>query len=96
VFWGLIRTAPEKRDMTAISTAVERLGQAMTILDGHLAGHSFVAGEVLTMGDIPVGVAAWRYFNFDIARPELPHLDAWYQRLRAREAYRTHVMLPLT
>ena len=96
MFWGLIRTAPEKRDMAAIKAGAERLAQAMTILDRHLADRAFVAGDTLTMGDIPVGVAAWRYFSLDIARPELPHLAAWYGRLQAREAYRTHVMLPLT
>ncbi len=95
VFWGLIRTAPEKRDMAAIKAGAERLAQAMTILDRHLADRAFVAGEALTMGDIPVGVACWRYQMLDIVRPSLPHLDAWYGRLQAREAYRTHVMLPL-
>lgn len=96
VFWGLIRTAPDKRDMAAIRAGAERLVQAMTILDRHLADRTFIAGDVLTMGDIPVGVAAWRFFSLDIVRPELPHLAAWYRRLQEREAYRAHVMLPLT
>jgi glutathione S-transferase len=96
VFMGLIRTAPERRDLAAITAGAERVGQAMTLLDGHLAKRPFIAGDMLTMGDIPIGVACWRYRTLDIARPELPHLEAWYERLQARAAYRTHVMLPLT
>ena len=96
VFWGLIRTAPDKRDMAAIRAGAERLSQAMTILDRHLADRAFIAGDTLTIGDIPVGVAAWRFFSLDIARPDLPHLATWYRRLQAREPYRAHVMLPLT
>jgi glutathione S-transferase len=31
-----------------------------------------------------------------IERPAMKNLDAWYQRLCDRPAYRKHVMLPLT
>ena len=48
------------------------------------------------MGDIPVGVAYWRYSQLDIARPALPNVERWGEELRQREPYRAHVMLPLT
>ncbi|MEK0082531.1 glutathione S-transferase family protein [Benzoatithermus flavus] len=96
VFLGLVRTPPEQRDMAAIGIHAERLGQAMRILDDHLAGRRFVAGDALTMGDIPLGCVYWRYVNLAIDRPELPNLAAWHERLAAREAYRQNVMLPLT
>jgi glutathione S-transferase len=96
VFLGLIRTPPEQRDMAAITAAAERLGKAMQVLDGHLAHRPFVAGDGLTMGDIPVGCVYWRYVNLDIARPSLPHLDGWYARLQERPGYRQQVMLPLS
>ena len=95
IFWGLIRTPPEKRDMALINASAERLGQAMTILDGHLADRPFVAGDLLTMGDIPVGCVCWRYANLDVARPDLPNIAAYRQRLEGRAAYRANVMLPL-
>lgn len=31
-----------------------------------------------------------------ILRPELPNLEAWYERLKARPAYRKAVMTALT
>jgi hypothetical protein len=32
----------------------------------------------------------------DIERPELPNLKRWWDSLVARDAYKKHVMLPLT
>ncbi len=84
IFWGLIRTPAEKRDMALINASAERLGQAMSILDGHLADRPFVAGDTFTMGDIPVGCVCWRYANLDVARPDLPNIAAYRQRLEGR------------
>lgn len=96
VFQGLIRTPPERRDAAAIAAGAERLVAAMRLLDGHLAGAAFVAGDALTMGDLPVGCVCWRYRELPIARPDLPNLERWFEALQTREAYRRHVMLPLT
>ena len=95
VFWNLIRTKPEDRDEAAIAKGVEGLNQDFTILNDHLADRKYVVGEHFTMGDIPPGVSAFRYLNLEIERPSLPNLEAWYERLTHREAYRKHVMLPL-
>ncbi len=96
VFWGLVRTPPEQRDTARIESAAERLGQTFAVLDAHLAGRRFVAGDELTMGDIPVGAACYRYHALPIRRPPLPDLESWYGRLRERTAFRSHVMIPLT
>lgn len=95
-FWQLVRTPAEKRDMPAVEAAASRLGPIWGILDTHLADRSFVAGDQLTIGDIPVGAAFWRYRALDIARPSLPNVERWGARLESREPYRKHVMLPLT
>lgn len=96
VFWGLIRTPEDQRDHRAIDAAAARLGDIWRVLDHHLASRPFVAGDRLTIGDIPVGATCWRYQGLPIERPKLPKLEAWYARLRERAPYRTHVMLPLT
>ncbi len=96
MFWGLVRTAPEKRNPEAIEASRQASERVFGMLDERLAGRTWVAGDELTMGDIPVGVAAYRWYAFDIERPDYPHLRAWYERLTGREPYRTHVMLPLT
>ena len=95
VFWGLIRTPEDKRDHGAIDAAVKRLGGTWRVLEAQLAGRRFVGGDRLTIGDIPVGAACYRYLGLPIERPSLPNLEAWYERLKQQPAYREHVMLPL-
>jgi glutathione S-transferase len=96
VFWGLVRTPPEKRDLAAIKAAGERLGASFALLDKHLSSREFVAGSELTMGDIPVGCAFWRYSKLDVPKPRLAACDAWHQRLQERPGFRQHVALPLS
>jgi glutathione S-transferase len=96
VFWGLIRTPEAQRDQAAIDAAVERLGATWRVLDQHLATRRFVTGDSLTMGDIPVGASCYRYYGLPIARPSLSNVEAWYERLKERRAFREHVMLPIT
>jgi glutathione S-transferase len=50
----------------------------------------------LTLGDIPLGVWAYRWFNLPIERPKFANFDAWYKRLCERPAYQKHIMIPLT
>jgi glutathione S-transferase len=97
VFWGLVRTPPEQRDMKAIQTAAAKLGTLYGMLDRALAGSAYIAGPELTVADMPIGVQAHRYFSFEgIERPDQPHLRAWYERLLARPAYKQHVAGPLS
>ena len=96
VFWGLVRTPPERRDEVRIAAAVESLKELWGRLDRHLAGRAFVAGDELTMGDLPVGAMCHRYRALGVDRDRLENLEAWYARLTTRPAYRAHVMLPLS
>jgi glutathione S-transferase len=96
IFWGFVRTQPEKRDLPAIEKARVNLARILKALDARLATSKFVAGDNLTMGDIPVGCATFRWFNLPIERPPLPNLEAWYKRLTERPGYKTHAMQPLT
>ena len=95
-FWGLIRTPPEERDQAAIDAGAEECGRLFQLLDAYLAGKDFMAGDRLTTADIPAGAATYRWLGLDIARPEVPNVEAWYARLQERPAYRQHVMLPIT
>lgn len=97
VFWGLVRTAPEKRDMAAITAAAAKLGTLYGILNGVVARHGYVAGADLTPADVCIGVHAFRYFSFEgIERPELLALRDWFARLRTRPAFKAHVDHPMT
>jgi glutathione S-transferase len=96
VFWNLVRTAPEKRNMTEVEESRKRLAANLAIVDAQLAGAEYIAGESCTMADIPMGVAAYRWFSLPIERPSMPHFERWYKRICERPAFRQHCMLPLT
>lgn len=96
VFWGLIRTAPGDQDKKAIDIATRDLNKSFGLLNDHLEGKRYVAGNSFSIGDIPAGAAAYRYFSLPIERSSLPHLEAWYQYLKNRTAFRELVMTPLS
>ena len=94
VFWGLVRTPADKRDLPAVAAAIEEAARAWRMIDAELNRHDFVAGADFTACDIPWGVHAHRWFGMDylgLACPEMPALRAWYDRLCQRPAYRQHV-----
>jgi len=93
VFWNLYRTPEDQRNWTLIRSGIARSAILFRLLNKHLKDKPFVAGDTLTIGDIPAGAQLYRYFELEIDRPSLPHVEAWYARLREREAYRTHVMV---
>ena len=96
VFWGLIRTPPEKRNMATIESEAEKAAQAFQVLEQALEGRDHVGGKSFTMGDIPLGAFVYRWYALAVKRPTLARVEAYYQRLQQRPGYKKHVMLPLT
>ena len=96
VFWNLVRTPPEKRDMQLVESSLKGLSAQFQIVDAWLVHRDYMAGSAFSMGDIPMGVSAYRWYNMNITRPPLKNLDAWYARLCQRPAFKEHAMLPLT
>ncbi len=94
VFFGLIRTPVERRDAGAIERATEATANALAIPEAQLARQDWLGGDAFGMGDIPLGVMLYRYFNLAIERPVLPAVEEWYGRLCERPAYRKHAMIP--
>ena len=96
VFWGLVRTLPEEQNQQSIQDGLDACTRLFGILDEHLQKTGFVSGNSFTMGDIPSGAMAYRWYNMEIERPRLDALQAWYEKLQNRPSFRKHVMLPLT
>lgn len=96
VFWGLIRTPPEKRDLKAIEEGCKRSAELLAIPEAILSKKSYIAGEHLTMGDIPLGCEVQRWMRVPIERPSFPSVEAWFERLRGRPAFRKIVDIPLS
>jgi len=96
LFWNLVRTPVDQRDAKAIEESRLRCAELLGYLDAHLKNRTYIAGDDLTMADIPMGCAIWRWFGLQIERPELSNLQRWFDNLRQRPAYQNLVMLPLT
>jgi glutathione S-transferase len=96
LFFGYVRTPEEQRDHAALAAAQRQSEHVLAIFDRYLADRAFVAGTRFTMGDIPAGIAIYRWFALPLERPDFPHVARWYRSLTERPGYRTHVMHPLT
>ena len=93
LFWLTVRTPTDARDGALIRDSNARLNGAYEILEAQLGSRAFILGDQLTMADFPSGATLYRYFEMPIERPALPNLTRWYERLRARDAYRRGVMV---
>jgi glutathione S-transferase len=96
VFWGLIRTPLEQRNMASIEAGAEATAQQFRIFEQSIGERDYVAGKNFTMGDIIVGVYAHRWYALDVKRPDLPRVEAYYDRLKRRSVFQKHIKKPLS
>jgi glutathione S-transferase len=96
LFWNLVRTPPDQRDQAAMDESQLKTGEILGYLDAHLRNRSYIVGDALTMGDIPLGCAVWRWYGLQIERPELVNVQRWFDTLSMRAAYKKIVLQPLT
>ena len=97
VFWGLDpHAAREARSQGDRRTASRRLRRRSRRWSRAWKAATTSGGKAFTMGDIPLGTFVYRWNALDVKRPALPSVEAYYQRLQQRPAYKKHVMLPLS
>ena len=96
LFWNLVRTPIDQRDEKAIEESRLKTAEILDSLDAHLKNRAYIAGDDLTMGDIPMGCAIWRWLSVPVERPSLPNIQHWFGNLRQRPAYQNVVMLPIS
>ena len=96
VFWNLVRMAPETRDNGAVERGLAACCAVLPRVEAALATSPYLSGDTFRMGDIPLGCFAYGWYEMDIARPDLPHLAAWYARIKERPAFKAAVAIPLT
>jgi glutathione S-transferase len=95
-FLQLVRRKSEQRDGQLLAQSAAASGAAMLILDRALAAQPWLSGVAFGVADVPMGVYTHTFFTLDMERPDVPHVRAWYDRLRDRPAYVQSVMIPLT
>lgn len=96
VFYGLVRTPPEKRDMVKIAEARDRLSTAMHLLNQGMPDSPFLGGERFTVADIAVGIFVHRWFALPIKREAFPRVGQWYARIGERAGFRKYVDVGLS
>ena len=96
VFWQVVRTPPEKRDAAVIADSHAKGEKFSAVLDTHLAGSRYLAGDAFTAADIVVGCAAHRWLNLPHPRQPRPHVERWYAELKARPGSRQVTTQPIT
>ncbi len=97
VFWALVRTPPEKRDMVAIQKDADAEAVQWRIVDAQLATRRFIEGEDFTIADIALGAYARRWFGVEgITKPVLQNLDRWFAQFAARPGFVEFIAPPMS
>jgi glutathione S-transferase len=94
-FVQLFRTSAEQRNQRAIEASVQATEPLLAVLDAVLARQPFMAGDSLTMADIPIACEMHRWWGLPLAHAQHPHLRRWYDGLCARPAARGALDVPL-
>jgi glutathione S-transferase len=97
VFWALVRTPVEKRDMVAIQKDADAEAVQWRIVDAQLATRRFIEGDDFTIADIALGAYARRWFGVEgIRKPLLGHLERWFAQFANRPGFQQFVAPPMS
>jgi glutathione S-transferase len=97
VFWALVRTPVEQRDMAAIQKDVDAEAVVWRIVEAQLASRRFIEGDRFTIADIALGAYARRWLGVEgVSKPKLPNLDRWFAQFAARPGFAQFVAPPMT
>jgi glutathione S-transferase len=92
LFQAVAKTPPQRQNVQRVINILQRVSGLYHRLDMHLADRAYIAGDNFTFADIVAGASLYRYYAIQLpARPDLPNLKAWHDRLREREPFRQHV-----
>jgi glutathione S-transferase len=95
-FKQLVRTPEGERDAAVIAASVAASARQLTILEGYLTQTPWLSGAEFGIGDVPMGVYAYTWFNLPIERPAFPAIADWYARIRERPGFAEQVGIPLS
>jgi glutathione S-transferase len=97
VFWALVRTPVDQRDMVAIQKDVDAEAEVWRIADRQLATRRFIEGDQFTLADIALGAYARRWLGVEgITRPQLPELNRWFAQFSERPGFIQFIAPPMS
>ncbi|SMF26975.1 glutathione S-transferase family protein [Pseudogulbenkiania subflava] len=90
-FMALVRHSPAHADPEALKAGVAGWNRHMAMVEAQLSRTgAYIAGASFTLADIVIGLSTHRWFMTPMARPALPAVEAYYQRLSERPGCRLH------
>jgi glutathione S-transferase len=97
VFWALVRTPVEQRDMVAIQKDADAEAAQWVVVDSYLATRRFIEGDAFTLADIALGAYARRWFGVEgVTKPQLKHLERWFAQFAGRPGFQQFVAPPMS
>ena len=92
VFMARVRQHPDYLDDARAEASLAHWNRLMGVLDEQLAAtDGYVAGITFTLADIVLGLSTQRWRGTPGSKPALPHLAAWFERLRQQPGFADHV-----
>lgn len=90
-FMSLVRQSPAHADPQLLAHSVAEWNRHMAMLDAQLARTgAYAAGAEFTLADVVLGLSTNRWFMTPMARPHLPAVEAYCERLSQRPAFLQH------
>jgi glutathione S-transferase len=97
VFWALVRTPPEKRDMVAIQKDADAEAVVWRVVEAQLATRRFIEGDQFTIADIALGAYARRWLGVEgVTKPKSPNLERWFAQFESRPGFVQFIAPPMT
>ncbi len=97
VFWALVRTPADQRDMTAIQKDADAEAVQWRIVDAQLSTRRYIEGDDFTLADIALGAYARRWFGVQgITKPTFANLERWYAQFANRAGFMKFIAPPMS
>jgi glutathione S-transferase len=97
VFWALVRTPRDQRDMIAVQKDADAEALVWRIPEAQLARRQFIEGDQFTLADIALGAYARRWFGVEgVSKPRLPNLERWFAQFASRSGFEKFVAPPMS
>lgn len=87
-FIQLVRTPAERRDPAVVAQSQAETEPLLDMLEAQLAHQPFLAGDRLTMADIPAATEVHRWLALPLRHANRPHLARWFDGIRVLPAAR--------
>ena len=92
LFWGYYRKIPAQRELQQVEAYRVRCIDCLDILDSQLKNTGYLAGDKISLADVPTGAVLYRLTEMGLAIEVPKHVEQWYERLRERAGYSRWIM----